>query len=102
MNPRFGSVFLLIHVLLSYSMAVDAPMFSQEETVRAASKRKALEMRDAEKWTVFHDFTFTNTFPSSGITFEHRAVDDASKYWIPAHYDHGSAVAAADINGDGK
>jgi len=29
-------------------------------------------------------------------------VEDALKSWKPAHYDHGSGVAAADVDGDGR
>jgi len=79
-----------------------AAEFSQEDALRGASKRKATEVNAAQKWTVFYNFTFTNRFAQSGITFEHVAVEDASKNWIPAHYDHGSGMAAADVDGDGK
>jgi hypothetical protein len=51
---------------------------------------------------VFHQFRFTNVVASSGITFEQTSVEDALKTWKPAHYDHGTAVAAADVDGDGK
>ncbi|MGZ8920756.1 MAG: CRTAC1 family protein, partial [Limisphaerales bacterium] len=30
-----------------------------------------------------------------------RAVDDAAKNWKAAHYDHGSGLAVADVDGDG-
>jgi len=35
-----------------------------------------------------------------GTTMNNMPVE-ALKYWKPAHYDHGSAVAAADVDGDG-
>jgi len=34
--------------------------------------------------------------------FEHQQRDDALKNWKGVHYDHGSAVAVADVDGDGK
>src|SRR5579871_1481869 len=37
----------------------------------------------------------------SGITFKYRAVDDVTKHMRMGHYDHGSGVAVADVDGDG-
>lgn len=62
---------------------------------------KQRQLQEAKAWKVFHDFQFSDEYAQSGITFEHHVVDDAAKNWKPAHYDHGSAVAVADIDGDG-
>ena len=48
-----------------------------------------------------HDLRFTDRAPESGITFVHRIVDDAGRAYKPVHYDHGTGVAAADVDGDG-
>ncbi len=56
----------------------------------------------AKKSGTFHDFRFTDRTAESQITFEHHSVEDALKSWKPAHYDHGSGVAVADVDGDGK
>jgi enediyne biosynthesis protein E4 len=48
-----------------------------------------------------HAFQFNDILESSGILFEHQAVDDAGKYYKPVHYDHGNGVAAADVDSDG-
>ena len=48
-----------------------------------------------------HDFRFTDRRQASGITFENRIVDDAGKAYKLAHYDHGSGLCAADVDGDG-
>ena len=64
-----------------------------------ANKQKQLDA--AKAWTVFHDFQFADRYEECGARFEHQAVDDAAKNWKPAHYDHGSAVAVADVDGDG-
>jgi len=50
---------------------------------------------------VVHDFRFTDRRQASGITFENRIVDDAGKAYKLAHYDHGSGLCAADVDGDG-
>ncbi|HEX9798557.1 MAG TPA: CRTAC1 family protein [Thermoanaerobaculia bacterium] len=62
---------------------------------RAEAQRAA-----ADRITAFHDFRFTDRREESGITFVHRVVDDAAKSWKPAHYDHGTGIVAADVDGD--
>jgi hypothetical protein len=47
-------------------------------------------------------FRFTDRRAESGITFEHRIVDDDGKLNKANHYDHGTGVAAADVDGDGR
>lgn len=48
-----------------------------------------------------HDFGFVDAVLPSGVTFDHHVVDDAGFTYKAAHYDHGNAVAAADVDGDG-
>jgi enediyne biosynthesis protein E4 len=55
----------------------------------------------AAKSGVLHDFKFTDRRAESGITFQYRVVDDAAKNYKLAHYDHGSGVCSADVDGDG-
>jgi len=50
---------------------------------------------------VFHDFTLTDRLPESGIGFVGHVVEDASKTFKSAHYDHGTGLALADVDGDG-
>jgi hypothetical protein len=49
----------------------------------------------------FHDFHFVDRLAATGITFRHRTVEDAAKTYKAAHYDHGTGLAAADVDGDG-
>ncbi len=51
--------------------------------------------------TAFHDFQFSDRVAQSGITFKHQIVDDAGKAYKAAHYDHGTGIAVADVDGDG-
>ncbi len=65
-------------------------------------KRRAQEQLAASaQYSVDHAFQFRDAVESSGVTFEHRSVDDARKLNIAAHYDHGNGVALADVDGDG-
>lgn len=50
----------------------------------------------------YHGFQFTDRVDSSGITFTYRAVDDAGRDYKAVHYDHGSGICAADVDGDGR
>src|SRR5216110_815444 len=64
-------------------------------------ERARQEAELAGKSRVVHDFRFTDRRQASGITFENRIVDDAGKSYKLAHYDHGSGLCAADVDGDG-
>lgn len=64
-------------------------------------ERARQEAELAARSQVVHDFRFTDQRPASGITFENRVVDDAGKAYKLAHYDHGSGLCAADVDGDG-
>jgi cytochrome oxidase Cu insertion factor (SCO1/SenC/PrrC family) len=63
---------------------------------RAEAQRKSLARFD-----VFHDFSFTDHLPGSGIDFVSEVVDDSGRDYKAVHYDHGSGVAIADVDGDG-
>jgi len=64
-------------------------------------ERGRQEAQLAAHSSVLHDFKFTDERAASGITFSYHIVDDAGKSYKLAHYDHGSGVCAADVDGDG-
>ena len=63
--------------------------------------RGRAQFATVDKFKVPINFRFTDRVQESGITFVHHIVDDAGKTYKAAHYDHGSGVAAADVDGDG-
>ena len=63
-------------------------------------ERARQEERSAAASRVPHDFRFTDKRESSGITFKNQIVDDAGKTYKLVHYDHGSGICAADVDGD--
>ena len=65
------------------------------------SARAQQEIEQAERSLAFHDFRFTDRIEASGITFQNRIVDDAGKAYKHNHYDHGTGLCAADVDGDG-
>ena len=64
-------------------------------------KLRDAQVKAASGVTAFHDFQFTDRLAESGISFQHRVVDDAGKTYKAAHYDHGNGLAIADVDGDG-
>lgn len=81
-------------------MVPDGP---QQDAVRAALKANAARQRaESASWKVFHDFRFQDRAPESGITFRQVPVDDGARDYKAVHYDHGTAIAAADVDGDGR
>jgi hypothetical protein len=64
-------------------------------------ERGRQEAELAARSRVAHDFRFTDQRQASGITFENRVVDDAGRAYKLVHYDHGSGLCAADVDGDG-
>ena len=48
-----------------------------------------------------HDFRFTDRLGTSGLAFHHQASSDVGRFYTANHYDHGTGVAAADVDGDG-
>src|SRR5204862_6571685 len=64
--------------------------------------RAGQEAALAARSQVLHDFRFTDRREASGITFQNRIVDDAGKAYKKVHYDHGSGLCAADVDGDGR
>jgi enediyne biosynthesis protein E4 len=49
-----------------------------------------------------HDFGFVDRVGASGITFRGVSSTDIGRFYRAAHYDHGTGLAAADVDGDGR
>jgi hypothetical protein len=69
--------------------------------VDTLESRKQAQIATEKQFKVFYNFRFTDQRKDSGITFVHHAVDDETRHDRPNHYDHGSGVAVADVDGDG-
>ncbi|MGH9804697.1 MAG: CRTAC1 family protein [Candidatus Acidiferrales bacterium] len=63
--------------------------------------RKKAQQETASQFKVFYQFQFSDKVKESGITFVHRIVDDAARYYKGVHYDHGNGIAVADADSDG-
>jgi enediyne biosynthesis protein E4 len=100
-------LFLLIVSPLSFSAGaapakqVINPFGLNENTLPALEANKRKQLEDAKSWKAFHDFKFSDQYEASGIRFEQQPVDDAAKDYMAVHYDHGTGMAIADVDGDG-
>jgi len=63
--------------------------------------RQQAQLATLEQFEVFIGFRFTDIVKESGITFLHQPVDDPRRLAKAVHYDHGTGLAAADVDGDG-
>ncbi len=77
-----------------------------DEAVSAAPQwlldRAVEQQQVAGRSSTRHDFGFADRRSESGITFVNRIVDDAGKHYKAVHYDHGTGLAAADVDGDSR
>ena len=69
--------------------------------VAALDARRTAQLENASQFGVPHDFAFTDRLKDSGITFVHHIVEDAGLHYKAVHYDHGTGLAVADVDGDG-
>jgi len=101
-----GAALLLVASALDTQAAtakeVINPFGSSENTLRSLEANKQKQMEAAKTWKTFHDFKFSDRYEESGIRFEQQPVDDAAKDYMAVHYDHGTGMAVADVDGDGR
>src|SRR5256714_12305904 len=86
-------------LLVTLSLLVPSCRSSPPPAWLAERARQEVEL--AARSHVAHDFRFRDQRRASGITFQNWIVDDAGRTYKLAHYDHGSGVCAADVDGDG-
>jgi hypothetical protein len=100
-----GCVLLAATLLILNSAASDStarPRYPQGDLgADTLAARKKAQLQTENQFKVFYQFQFSDRLKESGITFVHHAVDDVTKHMRMGHYDHGSAVAVADVDGDG-
>jgi enediyne biosynthesis protein E4 len=68
---------------------------------KSLDARKKAQTESVNKFKVFYQFQFTDKVKESGITFVQHAVEDATRNYMPVHYDHGNGTGVADVDGDG-
>ena len=102
-----GLLFFALPLLASCGGGVDTAESSPTTSNATAeapawlTERARQEAELAARSGIVHDFRFTDHRQRSGITFVNRVVNDVSTDYKLVHYDHGSGVCAADVDGDG-
>jgi enediyne biosynthesis protein E4 len=104
---RLCLFFILLHPLSGWSAAevtkeIIRPFGPNESMMRSLEENKQRQRQAAQTWKAFHDFQFVDRWEQSGIRFEQHPVDDAAKNYKAVHYDHGTGLAVADVDGDGR
>jgi enediyne biosynthesis protein E4 len=66
------------------------------------AREREAQLASAARIEARHDFHFKDEVGASGIAFRHVASVDVTREYRAVHYDHGTAVAAADVDGDGQ
>ncbi len=77
-------------------------MPSTDVNLETLDLRVYQQIQSIWKFKVPYEFRFSDQLAASGITFEHHATDDSLRDYKAVHYDHGTGVSAADVDGDGK
>lgn len=104
---RLPRLLWLAAAVCSVAGAADTVLHVPREEV-VAEVRRALEanrvrqLEAARDVQAFHDFRFTDRGPESGLNFHMQPVDDGARDYKAVHYDHGTGLAAADVDGDGR
>lgn len=65
-------------------------------------ERAALQRLEQDSIRVRHDFQFEDVSRESGITFISQPVADCNRNFSTNHYDHGTGICVADVDGDGN
>src|ERR1700735_433572 len=63
--------------------------------------RQKVQLETAKQFRVFYQFHFKDELQQSGITFRHRILPYVAEQYMQNHYDHGTGLAVADVDGDG-
>src|SRR6185312_9577487 len=74
---------------------------AKDEGVDSLAARAKAQRETVGQFKVDYQFQFKDLVKESGITFVQHTVDDAGLYHKPVHYDHGTGIAVADVDGDG-
>jgi hypothetical protein len=107
----FASWWLRLRVWLYFALivtvtqsGVTAPFEPTEAelalTLNNLKPRIQGQFETAKQAKAFYGFQFTNQIGHSRITFNHHIVDDCGRDLKATVYDHGTGLAAADVDGD--
>ena len=101
----FSSIFV-VNILAISAAAQEAslpevPFPRVDEGLITLKERNQAQLEAAPKFKIFYQFHFTDELQQSGITFRHQALPYAKDHYMRNHYDHGTGITVADVDGDG-
>ncbi len=96
-----AAVFLGVHHSGKAAATLPQVQFPPEDASAVLAARKQKQLKTVNQFKTFYQFQFSDKLKQSGITFVNHIVDDAAKSYQKAHYDHGTGIAVADVDGDG-
>jgi len=94
-----GSLCLLLAAQESAPPVVPFPQ--NDPGLAALAARKKAQLDSVNQFKVFYQFHFTDKLKESGITFREHATLYSTSDYMAVHYDHGTGIAVADVDGDG-
>jgi len=103
MKPRYSllAIGLLVATMANAQQRARVNVPDPDIGIATLQSRARAQIAAADQVRAFHGFRFTDRLPESGITFRHHIVEDSGKSYKAVHYDHGNALAIADVDGDG-
>ena len=96
-----STLFLITWAFISADLSAQEVSPEHQYAVKQLEARRDYQLKQAANMRVLYDFQLRENVETSGIKFVHHIVDDAGLNYKAAHYDHGNAVAVADVNSDG-
>jgi hypothetical protein len=99
MSVPFQSLGIVLGALITFPVLAPAQPLTQFPDWLLQRSRE--QTADSQSYRVEHSFVFTDRYKESGITFTQQAVEDSNKHYKAIHYDHGTSIAVADVDGDG-
>jgi enediyne biosynthesis protein E4 len=103
------SAFLIVLSIGPFSMPLagqelpvpEVPFPKGDIGLATLQSRQKAQLEAANQFKVFYRFQFKDELQRSGITFRHRVLPYAAEQYMQNHYDHGTGLAVADVDGDG-
>jgi enediyne biosynthesis protein E4 len=77
------------------------PFPKNDAGLAALAARKQAQLDSVNQFKVFYQFHFTDKLKESGITFRNHPTIYSTSDYMAVHYDHGTGIAVADVDGDG-
>jgi hypothetical protein len=106
LRPAVAALFLA--GTLAVSLAAQQPTppevpFPKDDAGLATlPARKKAQLESVDQFKVFFKFGFTDQLKQSGITFRNQVTPYSTTDYMAVHYDHGTGLAVADVDGDGQ